>query len=79
MALILEDAHDFIRVVQFPNATGEMVTLNEDGTYNLYLNSAYMRPDMIEHYMHGYVHMDNDDLHGEKDIMDIEPDLKRGA
>lgn len=79
MKTILEDADYFVRVVEFPVPVGEMVTLNEDGTYNMYLNSAYMGEERLDHYIHGYEHILNDDMYGDRDILEIEKDLKRGA
>ena len=79
MATIIEGADYFVRVVPFPTSAGEMVALNEDGTYSLYLNSAYMGEDMKKHFEHGLNHIKNDDLYGDKEIIDIEEDLGRGA
>ena len=79
MATILEDADYFVRVVPFPVPVGEMVALNEDGTYSLYLNSAFMGEDMKKHFLHGLNHIRNDDLYGDKEIIDIEDDLRRNA
>ena len=79
MATIIEGVDYFVRVVPFPVPVGEMVSLNEDGTYNMYLNSAYIGEDMQKHFEHGLNHIKNDDLYGDKDILEIEKDLKRGA
>lgn len=79
MKTIIEGADYFVRVVPFPVPAGEMVALNEDGTYSLYLNSAYMGEDMEKHFQHGLNHIRRDDLYGDKEIIDIEEDLGRGA
>lgn len=79
MATILEGVDYFIRVVPFPVPVGEMVTLNEDGTYNMYLNADYMGEDMRRHFLHGLNHIICDDLHGDKKIIDLEEDLRRNA
>lgn len=79
MATIIEGADYFVRVVPFPVPVGEMVTLNEDGTYNMYLNADYMGEDMKKHFLHGLNHIRRDDLYGDKEIIAIEEDLKREA
>ena len=57
----------------------EPVVWNEDGTYNMYLNSTYMGEDMKKHFRHGLNHILRDDLYGDKEIIDIEEDLRREA
>ena len=79
MKTILEGVDYFVRVVPFPVPVGEMVAMNEDGTYNVYLNADYMGEDMRRHFLHGLNHIKNDDLYGDKEIIDIEEDLKREA
>lgn len=79
MATIIEGADYFVRVVPFPVPVGEMVALNEDGTYSLYLNSAFMGEDMKKHFEHGLNHIICDDLYGDKKIIDIEEDLRRNT
>jgi len=76
---IIEGADYFVRIVTFPTPAGGMLALNEDGTYSMYLNDAYMAENRLEHYMHEYDHIANDDMYGDRDIMEIEKGLRRGA
>jgi len=38
-----------------------------------------MGEDMRKHFLHGLNHIRSDDLHGDKEIINIEEDLKREA
>lgn len=80
MTLPMEDRDYFIRVMPFGVPIPAFVRLNPDGvTYTLYLNSEYDFEHWLNSYEHEIIHIDHDDLFGDKDIRDIEPGLKRGA
>jgi len=80
MTLPLEDRDYYVKVLPFGVPIPAFVRLNPDGmTYTLYLNSDYDFEHWLDSYEHEIVHMANDDLFGTKDIMDIEPGLRRGA
>lgn len=78
MTLPQEDFDYFVHVLPFGVPIPAFVRLNTDGTYSLYLNSEYDFEHWVDSYEHELWHMIRDDLHGEKDIRDIE-DIGRGA
>lgn len=80
MLLPIEDADYFIHVVDFPVPVAAMLRENpEDGTYSVYLNAKRDSLQRIDDYEHELWHMIRGDLEGEKDIKDIEPELRKGA
>lgn len=72
----IEDADYFVYVMQFHAPIVSCCRLNSDGTYSVYFNSDYDREHWIEGYEHELWHMINDDLYGDKNILDIEPQLQ---
>lgn len=79
MSLPLEDADYFIRVIPFGVPIPAFVRLNPDGTYMIYFNSEYSREQWLDSYEHELWHICNDDFYGDKDILDIEILMRRGA
>lgn len=79
MRLPMEDADYFVHLVQFPVPAYAMLRENPDGTYSVYLSEDRDTEQRIDDYEHELWHMIHDDLNGEKDIRDIEPELRRGA
>lgn len=54
--MLIENVDYFVRVVQFPNAANRgAVYVNDDGTFDIYLNSRY--PDMVKGYEHEVRHL----------------------
>ena len=72
--MIIEDADYTIRLIDMPGSVGAAVSLNQDGTYNVWLNARFAtdRNRQIDDYMHEWEHMENDDLYGEQSILAIE-------
>ena len=79
MLLPIEDADYFVHLVQFPVPACAMLRENPDGTYSVYLSQDRNNEQRIDDYEHELWHMLHDDLSGEKDIRDIEPELRKGA
>lgn len=72
--MLIEGADYFVRFIDFPNDAncGGMVLLNDDGTFSVYLDPR-RSPERIKKTMrHEMHHMANDDMHGNKDIRNIE-------
>lgn len=69
---MIENVDYFVRVVQFPNGANRgAVYMNEDGTYDVYLNSMYT--DLTKGYEHEVRHLFLDHFHAEeKPIKQIE-------
>lgn len=82
--MLIENVDYFVRVVEFPNAANRAaVYTNDDGTYDIYLNSRY--PDLIEGYEHEVRHLLLDHFDTSKPISRVEkeadgaiPDLFTG-
>lgn len=70
--MIIENADYFVRLIPMPPNIGGILSPNEDGTFNVYLNAAKFREDLIDDYIHEYEHMDNDDFSNGKPIKEIE-------
>jgi len=80
MTLPMEDMDYFVRVLPFGVPIPAFIRLNPDGiTYTLYLNSEYDFDHWLDGYEHEVKHMANDDMFGDKDITEIEPQLRKGA
>lgn len=73
---ILENCDYFIRLIHLPGSVGGIVTPNNDGTYMMYLNEDHSGEELLDDYMHEYLHIENGDLDGDKNIRTIE---KRSA
>jgi hypothetical protein len=71
---VIENADYFVRVIQFPKGVNRVgiVLLNEDGTYSVYLNSRASEAQKRKAMRHEMRHMANDDMFGDKDILQIE-------
>jgi len=80
MTLPMENRDYFVQVIHFGVPIPAFVRLNPDGvTYTLYLNADMDFEHWLNSYPHELKHMYEDDLFGEKDIKEIEPNLERGA
>lgn len=70
----LEGADYFVRLVDLPPELGGLVSPNDDGTYNVYLNARRDREHNIDTYCHEvFEHIENNDFQNGKPIEDIEP------
>lgn len=70
---MIEGADYYVRVVDFPSAKlGGVVTPNDDGTYSVYINSRLDSKHQRRACDHELRHIKNGDLHGDKDIAEIE-------
>lgn len=73
----IEGRDYFIRVMPFPVPVPAFIRLNpEDDTYSIYINSNVDREQQIDGYIHELWHIIRDDFYSEKDILEIEPQLK---
>ena len=69
--MLIEGIDYFVRIVQFPNAANKgAVYLNDDGTYDIYLNSRFT--DLTEGYEHEVRHLLLNHFGQEKPIKHIE-------
>ena len=69
--MLIENVDYFVRIVQFPTAANKAaVYLNDDGTYDIYLNSLY--PDLKEGYEHEVRHLLLDHFTSLKSIETVE-------
>ena len=71
---MIEDVDYFVRVVDFPKGVNRIgfVLLNDDGTYSVYINAKASEAQKRKAMRHEYAHMACDDMHGDKDIRNIE-------
>ena len=68
----LEGADFFVRVLDLPPRVGGFCSPNEDGTYNVYLNSRKDRDHNIDSYFHEVDHIEDDDFWNDESIEEVE-------
>lgn len=77
--MILENADYFVHPFVFPKELAGkvdgMLLPNDDGTYTMLLPAERNRMENLDGYIHEIMHMENDDLYGEKDIREVEKGL----
>lgn len=71
----IEDCDYFVKVIPFPVRVPAFVHLNSDGTYIIFLNANLDFEHLIDGWEHELMHILRDDLFGDKDIADIEPQM----
>ena len=72
----IENCDYFVYVIPFHLSAPSCCRLNSDGTYSLYLNSEYDMIHWIDGYEHELWHMIHGDHYGDKDISDVETQLR---
>ena len=68
----IDGADYFVRVVKFPVPVGGLVSPNDDGTFNIYLNDDFPPQRRRESYRHEVAHIENDDFYNGKPIEEVE-------
>ena len=68
----LEGADFFVRLIDLPPRVGGFCSPNEDGTYNVYLNSRKDRDHNIDSYFHEVDHIEDDDFWNDESIEEVE-------
>lgn len=64
-----------VRLIKMPYAVGGVTVVDENGDYNVYLNS--LRGDQSQVCQHEMDHIKNGDFYNSKPIFDIERDSLR--
>ena len=72
----IENADYFIYMLPFHLPTPSCIRLNSDGTYSVYLNSEYDKEHWIDGYEHELWHIIHNDFYNNKEITEIEKQLK---
>lgn len=67
---MLED-NVHVYIIDMPCTTNEFVTLNEDGTYSLFLNARCSYEEQCKSYKHALRHIRNNDF-AKSDVQEIE-------
>ena len=75
--LPIEGADYFVRMLQLPDGVRGAVRLNSDSTYSVYINPQYDFDHELDTWEHELWHIIREDLHGEKDVRDLE--FRKGA
>ena len=72
--MLIENADYFVRLVDLPGSVGGACNPNDDGTFNIYLNSRFTtdRERVIDDFLHEWEHLENDDLYGDKEVAALE-------
>lgn len=68
----LENADYFVRIVDLPVGVKGLVSPNDDGTYNVYLDGKSDREHQIDTYFHELDHIENDDFYNGRSLRDVE-------
>ena len=62
--MLIEGADYFIRLITFPTANADGLTLlNPDGTYSIYLRADKSRIENLDGYEHELMHILKDDFY----------------
>jgi len=72
----IEDRDYFVRVIPFPVRVPAFIHLNNDGTYIIFINANLDFEHQLDGWEHEIWHIINDDLYGDKNIADIEPQMR---
>ena len=62
----------FVRVVDLPPAVGGMVTVNEDGTFSVYINARNSEEKQKKSLAHEVKHITDEDFYSGKSVDEIE-------
>lgn len=62
----------FLRYVSLPPAVHGMTVQDEEGNYNIYLNSRHTYEANVNTFQHEIQHIQNDDFNRQAHIKDIE-------
>ena len=68
----IEGADYFVRLIDLPPKVGGVCSPNEDGTFNVYLNSRKDREHHIDSYFHEVDHIEGEDFWNDKPIEEVE-------
>lgn len=72
---MIENADYFVRLVDFPVCScGGAVTVNDDGTYTVLINSRLSADQNRRSYAHEVGHLERGDLHSARSADQIERD-----
>ena len=61
-----------IRLIDLPYSVDELVSLDEEGFANIYLNARHSYEKQKKSLRHAIKHLDNDDFYNNKDIQTVE-------
>lgn len=61
-----------VRLVDLPASVGGLVSEDETGTYNIYINARHGYQEQRKSLEHELEHIQEDDLHNAKDIRSAE-------
>ena len=59
-------------LLDLPVGVSEMVTLNEDGSYSIFLNARLSATEQRTGYLHALDHIENGDFYSDMTAQDIE-------
>ena len=68
----LENADYFIYMVRLPYRVKGFIVPNDDGTFSMYLNILLDFEQLLDAYIHEYLHLLNEDHYSERPIWEIE-------
>jgi len=61
-----------VRLKQLPAAIGAVISVDPDGDYNAYINSALSREAQLRALAHELLHAAREDLYSDEPIEDVE-------
>lgn len=61
-----------VQIIDFGNSVPATVTINEDGSFSIFLNARLSYERRLEAYMHELRHIESNDLNSRKTVEEIE-------
>lgn len=68
----IEGADFYIRMVRLPYQIKGFIVPNDDGTFSMYLNDLLDFEQLLDAYIHEYLHLLNEDHYSTRQIWEIE-------
>lgn len=72
-ATYLEDKHNInVQILDFGNSIPAVVTINDDGSFSIFLNARLTYERRLEAYMHEIRHIENGDFCSGRNVDELE-------
>lgn len=72
-ATYLEDEHNInVQILDFGNSIPAVVTINDDGSFSIFLNARLTYERRLEAYLHEIRHIQNQDFYSEMSVDELE-------
>ena len=70
--LLNDDYNINVQIIDFGNSIQETVTINDDGSFSIFLNARLSYERRLEAYWHEMRHIQNQDFYGDMSVDEME-------